>query len=87
MSLLNNKKLKELQSENEELKKAIEGLAEKENRLKNFEEMVKKARLEYAEITAKKDQTAQKLEAFEKEKSKPGNIVYPFFTSISLSIS
>ena len=70
MSLLNNKKIKELQNENEELKKTIEGLAEKESRLKNFDDMVKKARLEYAEITAKKDQTAQKLETLEKDKTK-----------------
>lgn len=70
MSLFNNKKLKELQSENEELRKAIDGLSEKENQLKNFDDMVKKARLEYAEVSSKKDQTAQKLESLEKEKTK-----------------
>ena len=70
MSFLNNKKLKELQSENEELKKVIDSLAEKENKLKNFDDLVKKARFDYAEISTKKDQTAQKLEALEKEKTK-----------------
>lgn len=70
MSLLNSKKLKELQTENEELKKLIAGLTEKENQLKHFDEMVKNARLEYADISTKKDHTAQKLEALEKEKTK-----------------
>jgi chromosome segregation ATPase len=70
MSLLNSKKLKELQSENEELKKRIDGLAEKENRLRHFDELVKRARIEYAEIATKKDQTAQKLDALDRDKVK-----------------
>jgi len=60
MSLFNSKKLKDLQSENED---------DKENRLKNFEELLKSARLEYSQISIKKDHTAQKLESLEKEKS------------------
>jgi chromosome segregation ATPase len=70
MSFLNSKKLKELQSENEELKKLLEGISEKENQLKHFDELVKKSRLQYAEIAAKKDQTAQKLETLERDKTK-----------------
>jgi len=70
MSLLKSKKLKELQQENEELKKLIDGLSDKENQLKNFDDLVKKARLEYADISSKKDQTAQKLETLQKEKAK-----------------
>lgn len=73
MSFLNNKKLKELQSENEELKKRIESLEEKENHLKRYDELVKKARIEYAEIATKKDQTARKLESLDKEKTKLTN--------------
>ncbi len=70
MSLLNSKKLKELQSENEDLKKRMDGLAERENHLKNFDELLKRAHIEYAEIATKKDQTAQKLEALERDKAK-----------------
>jgi chromosome segregation ATPase len=70
MSLLKSKKFKELQQENEELKKLIDGLSDKENQLKNFDDLVKKARLEFANISAKKDQTAQKLETLQKEKTK-----------------
>ena len=70
MSFLKSRKLIELQTENEELKKLISSLSDKENQLKNFDELIKKARLEYAEIAAKKDQTAQKLESLEKEKAK-----------------
>ena len=70
MSILNNRKLKELQSENEDLKKRMDGLAEKENHLKRFDELVKKARIEYAEIATKKDQTAQKLEVLDRDKAK-----------------
>jgi chromosome segregation ATPase len=70
MSFLNSKKLKGLQNENEELKKLLEGLSEKENQLKHFDELVKKSRLEYAEIATKKDQTAQKLETLERDKTK-----------------
>jgi chromosome segregation ATPase len=70
MSLLNSKKFKELQIENEELKKRIDGLSEKENHLKRYDELVKKARIQYAEIATKKDQTAQKLEALDRDKTK-----------------
>ena len=70
MSFLNSKKLRELQTENEELKKYIKSLEEKENQLKRFDELVKKARLEYANIASKKDQTAQKLESLDKDKAK-----------------
>ena len=70
MSFLNGKKIKELQSENDELKKILEGISEKENQLKHFDELIKKARFEYSEIVAKKDQTVQKLEALEHDKAK-----------------
>ena len=70
MSLLNSKKIKELESENESLKKQIEDFHEKENRLKQFEELIKNARHEYANIISKKDQTAQKVEGLEKDKTK-----------------
>jgi len=70
MSLLKSKKLKELQQENEELKKLIDGLSDKENQLKNFDDLVKKARFEFADISSKKDHTAQKLETLQKEKTK-----------------
>ena len=70
MSILNNRKLKELQSENEDLKKRMDVLAEKENHLKRFDELVKKARIEYVVIATKKDQTAQKLEALDRDKAK-----------------
>lgn len=70
MSFLNSKKLKELESENEELKKLIDGFSEKEDQLKHFDELVKKARLDYAEIASKKDQTAEKLESLERDKAK-----------------
>ena len=50
MSFLNGKKIKELQSENDELKKILEGISEKENQLKHFDELIKKARFEYSEI-------------------------------------
>ena len=70
MSLLNRKKIKELENENESLKKQIEDFHEKENRLKQFEELTKNARHEYADIISKKDQTAQKLEILKKDKIK-----------------
>lgn len=70
MSLLNSKKIKELESENESLKKQIKSFHDKENRLKQFEELIKNAHLEYSDIISKKDQTAQKLEVLEKDKTK-----------------
>ena len=73
MALLNSKKLKELQSENEELKSFIQNLTENESRFRHLEELVKKARVDYANITMKKDQTALTLEHLEKEKSKLNN--------------
>ena len=71
--ILNSKKLKELQSENEELKKLIDGFAEKENRLKQFDELIKKSRIEYANIALKKNQTAHTLEVLENQKAKLNN--------------
>jgi chromosome segregation ATPase len=73
MSLLNSKKLKELQSENEELKAFIQNLTDNESRFRHLEELVKKARVDYANITMKKDQTALTLEHLEKEKNKLNN--------------
>lgn len=68
--ILSGKKYKELQIENEELKKQIESLSEKEERLKRFDELIKKARIEYANIALKKDQTAQTLETLDNHKAK-----------------
>ena len=69
MALLNSKKLKELQSENEELKAFIQDLTDKESHFRQFDELVRKTRVEYANITLKKDQTALTLEQLEKEKN------------------
>ena len=69
MALLNSKKLKELQSENEELKAFIQDLTDKESHFRQFDELVRKTRVEYANITLKKDQTALTLEHLEKEKN------------------
>jgi chromosome segregation ATPase len=68
--ILNSKRFKELQKENEELKNLIESFKDKEERLKRFEDLIKKARIEYAAIALKKDQTVQKLEALENDKAK-----------------
>jgi len=73
MAFLNSKKLKELQSENEELKAFIQNLTDKESHFRQFDELVRKARVEYANITIKKDQTAQTIEHLEKEKTKLNN--------------
>ena len=70
MSIFNNKKLKELQSENEELKRQIEGFNQNEKQLKHFDELIKNAHLEYADIISKKDQTAQKLELLDRDKTR-----------------
>ena len=64
------KKIKELESENEELKALLDGFSAKEERLKRFEELIKKARIEFAGITKRKDQTAQTLEKLESERTK-----------------
>ena len=69
MALLNSKKLKELQSENEELKAFIQDLTNKETHFRQFDELVRRTRVEYANITLKKDQIALTLEQLEKEKN------------------
>jgi len=73
MALLNSKKLKELQSENEELKAFIQNLTNKESNFRQLDELLRKTRVEYASITIKKDQTALTLEHLEKEKTKLNN--------------
>ncbi len=73
MAFLNSNKLKELRSENEELKAFIQNLTDNESRFRHLEELVKKARVDYANITMKKDQTALTLEHLEKEKNKLNN--------------
>jgi chromosome segregation ATPase len=73
MIILNSKKIKELQAENEELKALIQNLTEKEAYLKQFDEVLRKARIEYAELTKKKDQTALTLELLEKDRSQLNN--------------
>jgi len=80
--ILYSKKFKELQSENEELKNQIERVIQKEERLKRFEELIKNARIEYASIAHKKDQTAQKLEALEYEKTRLNDDILKISTEI-----
>jgi chromosome segregation ATPase len=80
--ILYSKKFKELQSENEELKNQIESVKEKEDRLKRFEELIKIARIEYASIALKKDQTVQKLEALENDKTKLNDEIYKISSEI-----
>lgn len=70
MVIFNSKRIKELHAENEELKSFIKNLTEKETYLKQFDELLKKARIEFANITLKKDQVALTLERLEKEKEK-----------------
>ncbi len=74
--ILNSKRLKELQTENEELKRLVESLMEKDERLKRFEELIKKSRIEYANIALKKDQTAKTLELLENQKVRLNNEVH-----------
>lgn len=71
--ILNSKRIKELESENEELKKLIQSFTAKETQLKRFDELIKKARIEYGDITLRKDQTAQTVEVLENEKTKINN--------------
>ncbi len=73
MALLNSKKLKELQSENEELKAFIQNLTNKESHFRQLDELIRKTRVEYANITIKKDQTALTLEHLDREKAKLNN--------------
>ena len=68
--IFSSKKIKELESENEELKTLIQGLNAKEEQLKRFDELIKNARIEYGDIKQRKDQTAQTLEILENEKAK-----------------
>lgn len=79
---MNSKKLKELQSENEELKKLIDSFAEKESRLKQFDELLKKSRIEYANIALKKNQTAHTLEVLESQKAKLNNELHKISSEI-----
>lgn len=74
--ILNSKRYKEIQSENEELKKLVERFTEKDERLKRFEELIKKARIEYANIALKKDQTAKTLELLENQKIRLNNEIH-----------
>jgi chromosome segregation ATPase len=74
--ILSSKRFKEIQSENEELKKLVESLTEKDERLKRFEELMKKARIEYANISLKKDQTAKTLELLENQKIRLNNEIH-----------
>ena len=80
--ILNSKRLKELQSENEELKKLIDSFAEKESRLKHFDELLKKSRIEYANIALKKNQTAHTLEVLESQKAKLNNELHKISSEI-----
>jgi chromosome segregation ATPase len=68
--ILSSKRIKELETENEELKKLLQSFSAKEEKLKRFDELIKKARIEYGDITQRKDQTAQTLELLENEKTK-----------------
>jgi len=80
--IFNSKRFKELQKENEELKNLIESFKDKEERLKRFEDLIKKARIEYAAIALKKDQTVQKLEALENDKAKLNGEVHKISSEI-----
>ena len=71
--ILNSKRIKELETENEELKTLIQSFTAKETQLKRFDELIKKARIEYGDITQRKDQTDQTLEVLENEKTKINN--------------
>jgi len=68
--VFNSKRLKELETENEELKTLLQGFATKEEQLKRYDELIKKARIEFGDITQRKDQTAQTLESLDNEKTK-----------------
>ena len=80
--ILYSKRFKELLTENEELKNQIESVKEKEERFKRFEELIKKARIEYAAIALKKDQTVQKLEALENDKTRLNDEIRKISTEI-----
>lgn len=80
--ILYSKRFKELQNENEELKNLIESFKEKEERLKRFEDLIKKARIEYAAVALKKDQTVQKLEALENDKARLNGEIHKISTEI-----
>ncbi len=73
MAFLSSKRLKELQSENEELKAFIQNITDKESHFRQFDDLLRRAKVEYANITLKKDQTALTLENLEKEKIKLNN--------------
>lgn len=68
--ILSSKRIKELETENEELKTLLKGFTAKEEQLKRFDELIKKARIEFGDITQRRDQTAQTLETLENEKTK-----------------
>ena len=70
MMIWGPKRIKELETENEELRTLLDSFSAKEERLKRFEELIKKARIEFAEITKRKDQTAHTLETLENERTK-----------------
>lgn len=80
--ILYSKRFKELLNENEELKNLIESFKEKEDRLKRFEELIKRARIEYSGIALKKDQTAQKLEVLENDKARLNGEIHKISTEI-----
>lgn len=80
--ILSSKRFKEIQSENEELKKLVESFTEKDERLKRFEELMKKVRIEYANIALKKDQAAKTLELLENQKFKLNNEIHKISAEI-----
>lgn len=69
MAILNFKKIKELQTENDELKAFIQNFSEKDTYFKHIDELIKRARVAYANLTIKKDQTAFTIEHLEKDKT------------------
>jgi len=66
--ILSSKKIKELETENEDLRTLLQGFSAKEEQLKRFDELIKRARFEYIDITKRKDKTAETLELLDKEK-------------------
>ena len=77
------KRIKELETENEELRTLLDNFSAKEER---FEELIKRARIEFAEITKRKDQTAHTLETLENEKTKVNKEIQKISYEIPASI-
>ena len=67
MSLFKSKELKSLRSENEELKTKFHFMYEKEENAKKLEEVLKRLRMEVAQLNEKKNAIIREIESFEAE--------------------